>query len=254
MGTEPSRINPLELDLLANAAWPALVCEPLRAWVLRATQGVTNRANSVLTVGKPGAAAGRDVTPDIDAAESFYRRQALPPCFYISPATQPPELDAALARRGYVLEKPTEVWTADASHAPPLGDLNDVKLAAAADPDWCDCAFDEPQPRRAVHEAIVNRIDRPRTFASIRLGGRVISCGLAVSERQWTGIFCMATTPEHRRRGLASRVLAALIASTPVHGDRRLYLQVMTSNAAARSLYHRFGFRFAYAYHYRTLA
>ena len=51
------------LDRLADSGWPALEREPLGEWMLRAADGVTNRANSVLTSG-PMPSLG----PAVDAA------------------------------------------------------------------------------------------------------------------------------------------------------------------------------------------
>ena len=240
------------LDRLADAAWPALVKEPLGPWLLRANHGVTGRANSVLTSTDSGHAVATDVAPLIAAAEAFYARHRLPPCFYISPAATPSVLDQLLADRGYAFEKPTEVWTADVQRDEGAPEPPDVTISAAPTPAWFDCAFDEPQPRRQIHADIVNRISLSRAFASVSRDGVVIAAGLAVSQQQCTGIFCMATRPEHRRRGLASRVLHALTAWARSRNDRHLYLQVMTVNEPARNLYRRHGFAFTYPYHYRT--
>jgi ribosomal protein S18 acetylase RimI-like enzyme len=76
--------------------------------------------------------------------------------------------------------------------------------------------------------------------------------GLAVCERGWAGLFCVATAASARRRGIASHVVHALTTWAVEHGARRLYLQVDSTNAAAHALYERAGFTRSHGYHYRA--
>jgi GNAT superfamily N-acetyltransferase len=75
-----------------------------------------------------------------------------------------------------------------------------------------------------------------------------------VAERGWLGLFCMATLPEARRCGVATRALRALVGWGLGQGCTRAYLQVEEDNAAARALYEGLGFATLYGYHYRTAA
>jgi GNAT superfamily N-acetyltransferase len=68
----------------------------------------------------------------------------------------------------------------------------------------------------------------------------------------WAGVFCMATAPRYRRRGLALAVLAAGARWAAAAGCAGLYLQVEQDNIAARDLYARAGFTHSHAYHYRV--
>jgi hypothetical protein len=83
--------EPADLDRLADRGWPALEREELGGWTLRAADGVTNRANSVLTCGEVP-----DVEAAIERAERWYREGGLPAVFQVSLAT-PPALVAALS-------------------------------------------------------------------------------------------------------------------------------------------------------------
>lgn len=66
----------------------------------------------------------------------------------------------------------------------------------------------------------------------------------------WGGIGSMAVAPEHRRRGLATRVLAALRARAAEEGAQRVFLEVTADNSGARELYRRAGFTRHHGYHY----
>ena len=242
-----------EIERLADAAWPAAEQVPLGPWKLRATGSVTHRANSVFAVTQ--AAVDGDVTPLIAAAERFYDARGLWTVFHISPAVAPPALDTILEARGYGTEYESEVWTARAADvAVRTRDAGAGKLHVAPRPDaaWFDCAYQEPQPRRSIHEGIVLRIAQPTLFASVREGAAAVACGFAVSGAGYAGIFSMVTRAEHRGRALAARVLHALARWAVQRGDTGLYLQVGGGNTAAHAVYRRAGFDFAYAYHYRV--
>ncbi len=242
-----------EIERLADAAWPAAEQVALGPWKLRATGSVTHRANSVFAVAQ--APVPDDVTPLIVAAERFYDARGLWTAFHISPAALPRELDTILKSRGYETGSPSEVWTASAAEVARRtreAATGEVHLASRPDAAWFDCAYQEPEPRRSIHEGIVLRIAQPTLFASVREGPVAIACGFGVSGGAYAGIFSMVTRAEHRGRGLAARLLHALARWAGERGDAGLYLQVGGTNAAAHTVYQRSGFAFAYSYHYRV--
>jgi GNAT superfamily N-acetyltransferase len=183
----------------------------------------------------------------------------LPAIFQVSTGSAPADLDARLAGRGYRLEHPSEVWTArtgdvHAHTAPACVPGLSFVPADAPDGAWLDCALlDDAPARRAGREGIVRRISRPRLVASIRADGLVVASGLGVSDGGWTGVFLMATRRNWRGRRLATAILHHLAAWAAGRGDAWMYLQVDTDNVAARHVYHRSGFAFAYPYHFRAL-
>jgi GNAT superfamily N-acetyltransferase len=241
-----------EIERLADAAWPAAEQVALGPWKLRATGSVTHRANSVFAVTRTAVPA--DVTPLITAAERFYDARGLWTVFHISPAVLPPELDAILDARGYETESPSEVWTASAADVAARTGAAAAGAHVAPRPDtaWFDCAYQEPEPRRSIHEGIVLRIAQPALFVSVRQGPVAVACGFGVSGGGHAGVFSMVTRAEHRGRGHAARVLHALARWARERGDARLYLQVGGSNAPAHAVYGRVGFAFGYPYHYRV--
>jgi N-acetylglutamate synthase len=261
-------VPPIEVERRADSAWPAEEQLALGPWILRATHGVTNRANSAFTAPAAGVPLP---SPDatlrlVEAAEAFYARRGLPPVFHLSPATWPAALDALLARRGYLVHQPSEVWIADPrvvlartadttrAHEPASSHRHcpaELLIAGRADRAWVDFAYAEAGERRAIHEAIVGRIRNPSAFVSIRVRGAPIATGLGVSDAGWTGVFSMLTRADQRGRGLASGVLHELARWAHGRGDHRMYLQVLGANAVARRLYARQGFALAHAYHYR---
>ncbi len=63
-------------------------------------------------------------------------------------------------------------------------------------------------------------------------------------------VFSLAVAPEHRRRGVATRVMNAAFTWTARRGAGTLFVQVLGANGAALGLYGRLGFTEVYRYHY----
>jgi ribosomal protein S18 acetylase RimI-like enzyme len=96
----------------------------------------------------------------------------------------------------------------------------------------------------------LGRIPSPARFARLDVDGQYAAIGASAVEGEWAGIFGMRTAPEHRRKGLARRILRALLAEVGALGASQAYLQVEADNAPAIALYELEGFRAAYAYRY----
>jgi predicted GNAT family acetyltransferase len=80
-------------------------------------------------------------------------------------------------------------------------------------------------------------------YLGIRHGGQLVAMG---GERLhfdgWTEISAVCTAPTHRGRGMASRIVGALIAGIE-HRSERAFLHVLTTNINAIRLYEKLGFR-----------
>jgi N-acetylglutamate synthase len=87
------------------------------------------------------------------------------------------------------------------------------------------------------------------------VGGPAAAAGRAALSREeggdtWVGITDVRVAPEHRRRGLASEVLEALLQWAVERGAATAYLQVREDNAAALALYRGAGFTVHHSYGY----
>jgi arginase len=238
-----------ELEARAFAAWPAAEVEPLGAWRLRATSGVTRRANSAWAVGDAGP-----LEAAIARVEAFYAARDLPAVFQIGPLA-PRGLDAALAARGYGTEGAVSIQIADLAaiaSRTPVG--VESRVRAELGDDWFELAAHRGRYARTpeIFRDLLGRIGARAGFALATVDGRTAATGLGVCDGGWLGVFAMATLPELRRRGAATALLDALRRWGEPLGAARAYLQVERDNASARALYAREGFREVYGYHYRT--
>ncbi|MFC7330872.1 GNAT family N-acetyltransferase [Marinactinospora rubrisoli] len=239
----------------AVAAWPAPVSRELSGWLARHTPGM-RRLRSGNTALPP--AADGDPRAGLPAVEAFYRARGLPVAVQVSPAARHIDLDEHLAARGYRMDTPVHVLTADAravAHEGEPGPGWAVTVDGALTAAWL-AAFVEldGQPdSREIAEQVIARITLPAAFTTVvAADGRAAGIGLVVGgDEHWAGVYCMATHPGHRRRGVAAATLRAAARWAAGHGATGLYLQVARANPAARRLYARAGFGYAYGYHYR---
>jgi GNAT superfamily N-acetyltransferase len=242
-----------ELDLAAARAWPAREVAVLDGWWFRANDGLHRRVNSVF----PETIGRRPLADHIAEAEAFYRERNLPPRFQITPATEPADLDAILAARGYVTESGVDIMITDAAPlaaAMPVA-APAIRLDAEISDAWLDVhmadAEDDAAKRRKG--AMLGRIEPAHVFASLSEDGETLAAGLAIADEKWFGVFGMFTLERARRRGYARILLSAMADWALAIGCTRAYLQVERDNPAAIAVYGRAGFRTVHGYHYRTL-
>ena len=74
-------------------------------------------------------------------------------------------------------------------------------------------------------------------------GGDVAGYAIAHAAADEGEILNLGVSPAHRRCGVGSQLVRAMIAALAARGVRAVYLEVRESNVAARELYDRLGFR-----------
>lgn len=249
-----------QLQELAARGWPALEREALGAWTLRASRGFTRRANSVLVVGEPGMSFD-DACSRI---ARFYGARGLPAYVQIAPETA---FDAHLAARGWASEAPVSfrIASLDAMRGAlkqesferdvqktgreePAGAI--VALSSAPDEAWLALYHRASTAGLAAALDVLTGV--PSVFATVREpSGEALAIGRAVVLDGWVGFAAVETRPAHRRRGLATAVMRALVDRAAEDGATRAFLQVERDNRAALALYARMGFVEHHRYHYR---
>ncbi|MHA1137239.1 MAG: GNAT family N-acetyltransferase [Candidatus Thorarchaeota archaeon] len=246
----PEKIN--ELELIAHNAWFAQERMRLGGWLLRADNGITRRANSVLPLGSPGL----DLSTAIDFAIEFYSSRNLIPRFQVSEGSLPEELDTILADKGFCKIFPVEVWTSEISSLLKLQPSYDTEYLDALSEEWIDTylqASGYDPSTMDVRKGILERTDQPRVFVQATGNDSVDAVGFGVAEGKWLGVFNIGTHPDKRKSGAAIAINHALGLWGNELGTKRVYLQVETNNNVAKNLYTKLGFGHAYTYWYRQL-
>ncbi|MFH9421486.1 GNAT family N-acetyltransferase [Streptomyces sp. NPDC017529] len=237
-----------ELDRVAARGWPPVESEWLGEWQLRASAGFTRRANSVAALGDPGL----PLDTALRRVRAWYAERSLPVYIQVStgaPGTQE-ALAAELAGRGWTREVTAETRIAALA---PVGDLDAdvsrVVLGRRVDDGWLRryrrSARPGPEVLKVLHGG-------PSVwFASVPdEAGGVAAIGRCVVDGRWAGFAAVEVGAEHRRRGLASAVMAALARKALDEGASAAYLQVETDNDGARALYDGLGFVTHHHYHH----
>ncbi len=234
-----------------NRSWRALSEVLVDGWNVRRSEGVTQRANSVLP-----AAAPHDLPDAITRVEKLYLDHGLPPSFQISPAAHPLELDHVLAERGYELSGATTIQVAEVEDVLSRLSPGRLRVEVQNEPgdDWMRLWWDVDgrggDDARSTARKILTGGSAVYAVSRDEFGPAAV--GRLSLVGQWAGVYCMAVRADVRRRGHAQDILRGLLTEAVDRGVRHTWLQVVSDNLAARRLYGRAGFQDFSNYHYRV--
>ncbi|KAA9158888.1 GNAT family N-acetyltransferase [Amycolatopsis acidicola] len=226
------------LETACADAWRAPVEDKVGDWRLRAAGGFTGRANSALAIGDPGV----PVAEALDRVCEFAHLHGLPP---VVQTVFDSKTERAVEEAG---------WVPNASHAAghlvsvlvgPLGAGSDrAEILTSPTESWWELAADTTEPSPAQRHVL--------TTGEIGYGVAEITAGAvrAAVVGDLLHISRLAVRPEHRRRGLASALMAACGPWAAARGATRCVLQVATGNEAALALYEGLGFVEHHRYRY----
>jgi N-acetylglutamate synthase len=230
-------------------AWPALRQVLLDGWVLRFSEGLTRRANSV------NPFRGPRETGDglIAACEALYQRRGLPTIFRL-PSIIDPDLDQRLEGLGYGREGESCVRYGELIAVEMASDP-DVQLLSRPTREWFAAMValqnNNPEQRR-TYRRIVGAIAIPSVFAALAIDGEFVALAYGAIHDRLLCYESVITNPRRQRRGYARRVIASLAAWAKDQGAEGACLQVEAHNTAALALYDVVGLKTElYRYHYR---
>ncbi len=244
-----------ELAAVTARAWQPLESERLGGWTLRAANGFTRRANSVLPLGDPGLATDEALA----YVRTWYESRGLPAYVQVATGAEGTQelLGAELADDGWELDVSALVRIAALA---PVGDLDagpaeaDVVLTRAADAVWMARyqRFETPGPEveKVLHGG-------PSVWFATVYGeepGKAAAIGRCVVDGRWAGFSAVEVDPAYRRRGLATAVMAVLARRALDEGASAAWLQVEADNEGARALYEGMGFATHHRYHHYRAA
>ena len=219
------RVTPRDAQMRGFALFPDLVVTPLdgaSGWLLRSSETATaRRANSVLAF--PGS--GLFGAPEVAAVEAYYAALGKPA---VAAVLGESDERAFLTRLGWVPE------SHDADTHFQLASVASVRRTL----------------RSVDHSAVELALDGATATAAIPGAAQ----GMAAFADDWVGLRGIEVAPEHRRRGLARTIMAALLEWGAERGATTAYLQVLGHNEGALALYEGVGFTTHHAYAYLTPA
>lgn len=239
-----------------DAAWPAPERSTAGGWVLRAADGVTQRANSIWPRQDPDDGA-EGFPALLRAARSWYRGQRLPLIFQVTEDARNRALHDFLDAEGFTRQSETLIMTRPAVPAR-AGKAGRVELSAEPSDDWRQVWWDVDGRGGTDALATARGIlaGCPSVYALVRDdGGQPAAVGrLAITDSgtgERGGIYCMATRPEARRRGYGTMILGALLDAGAARDMKAYWLLVTAANRQAQEMYAKAGFQESGRYVYR---
>jgi N-acetylglutamate synthase len=235
--------DPAGLERAACQAMPAADVAWLGEWQLRAAEGFTGRANSVLPLGSPGVPFAEAV----ETITAFYAARGLPPQFDVPlPLCRP--VARALQAQGWEPTCRVLVQVLDLPEliaATPAG--SGFTLAPTPSPE----ALEMIKGRRGELPGAASHVlcaVPTLSFAEYREGGPLLAMARGTVTERWLGLTFIETAAEARRRGLAREAVGALARWAAAQGGERAFLQVQDDNTAALALYASLGFTTSHCY------
>ena len=230
---------------LASNAHVALNVMQYDGWLLKFSEGHTNRANSVSMI-YPSTI---DICEKIAYCEKIYSEQELPCVFKFTDGDDGPA--SILVKRGYKEFTPTDVMTKEIDDtAMPAGDI--VFFDKPAE-EWLRAYFafeGFSETGRATYRRMLDKICIDAKYVAIKEHGEIIAVASSASERGYMLIQNVVVNPDFRRKGYGRALCKALISQGKKDGAKTAWLQVVQSNEAAYRLYESLGFRKVYSYRY----
>ena len=242
----PLTLRVLELDQICNLTWPATEEIEHSGWLMRAANGVTNRANSVLPLeANLEVGALTDFDKKLAVAQEFYKARNLPTIFQVALPTWQ-VLSEKLRSIGAVETLCGNTMVADLTSSKQIVSTEyEIVQSNQPSDEWLAV-----QPTPGI-EKIMSRC--ASTFLTVVKNGRAIAtCRFALA-KDWTSITRVYVHPEFRGQGLAKAIVAAALEASFEQGATKAVLQVEASNAIAIGVYESLGFNFHHEYSFLEL-
>lgn len=242
-------------EYLINS-WPAKHYYFLNGWILRFTEGVTSRANSVFPIRYTGTQMSID--NDLELVEKAYKAHGLKAVFTIPDFHEPKNLREKLLNRGYQAYNHTSALGIKIEDIQPKKINEDFeyfffKTRVKEISDFLARYSKWNEDEQNIIQEINQRIIIPKKcYMLTKFNKKVIGTLLAVLVPQgYLYIGDVFIHPDYRKQHIATSMLIKLIDEWAVlHGVIFIWLQVERDNIKALNLYHKFGMKKLYDYYY----
>jgi ribosomal protein S18 acetylase RimI-like enzyme len=231
-------------------AWPSLQTILYDGWVLRMARGYTKRANSI----NPLYPAKLDVEEKISHCEKLYARFALPAIFKLVECKKHDFLNKKLETLGY---ERLDVTSVQVNTGLKITDRlsNSIVVSDDFTDAWIngfvECNKIKTQDVETVKAMLRNITGQKIALYKMGEGG-VIACGYGVLEHGYVGLFDIVVKSSERGKGYGKEIVTSILSEAKKSGAQRSYLQVVNSNAVAKNLYEKLGYKEQYKYFYRA--
>ena len=242
-------------EFLMNS-WPANHYYFLNGWILRFTNGVTSRANSVFPIRYTGTQ--ETLNNDIFLVEKAYRAHNLEPVYTMPEFHEPNNLKEKLLKQGY--------YSFD--HTIALGikieEIQRLNINDDFEYNILDTRIEEISEflarfskRSEYEQKIIQKINQRivipnKCYILTKCNNEIVGTLLAVLVPQgYMYVGDVFVHPDYRKRKIATSMLIKLIDEWAIANRvNHIWLQVEKNNNKALNLYHKFGMNKLYTYFY----
>jgi len=242
----PLTLRVLELDQICSLTWPATEELDNSGWLMRAADGVTNRANSVLPlVANLEAGALTDFAEKIETAQEFYQKRKLPTIFQVALPTWQ-LLSEKLRSIGAVETILGNTMVTDLTSSKQIVPAGfEILQSDQFSNEWLAV-----QPTPGIEKILAGCAATYLTI--VKDGQTVAACRIALANG-WSSLTRVYVHPDSRGQGLGKAIVAAALEASFTQGATKAVLQVEASNAIAIGVYESLGFNFHHEYSYLEL-
>ncbi|NVM37034.1 MAG: GNAT family N-acetyltransferase [Candidatus Lokiarchaeota archaeon] len=243
-------------EILMNS-WPAQHYYFLNGWVLRFTEGVTSRANSVFPINYTGDL--NNVDRDIKFVEKAYQTYNLPTIFTIPEYFEPYGLDVKLLEHGYHQAGCITYTMIVSIQELRNKNINDeYSFIFYSERVNKLSTFLAKYSKRNHHaqnvlEALAYRIIIPqKRFIVAEYESKIVGTLMGILDPHgFLYIADLLVDPEVRQQKIATSMFFKIINEWGIpNGVKTIWLQVEIENKEAMDLYTKLGFNKAYSYYY----
>lgn len=228
---------------------PSLQTQYYDGWILRFSNGYTNRANSVNMI-YPSVI---DLDTKIKVCEDRYFTQHQSSVFKVTDGSEE-QMDLLLEDRGYQVVTPTDLMCMDLTDRKFLS--GNCLITEYADEEWLHTYFVLGQCSdvqvQTTAKKMMSMIQNKTLYCRITANGKSIACASAVIERGYMSLAQVVVDEMHRNRGYGRQVCESLLSEAKLLGAHTAYLQVVQNNQVAKHLYEKLGYQKRYSYWYRV--
>ena len=243
------------IEELSMNAWPSLKTVFFDGWIMRLSNGYTNRANSINSI-YPGKI---NLEEKIKYCEEIFSRYGIIPNFKLvgtgsdEPCREQKALNEKLITLNYGINDETSIQVCNELE-PCTAKSDGIIVQNDFDNNWKESVIKYnkiSEKHWLTFKEMLDKIAVEKIVVSKEVDGRVIGCGFGAVENEWVGVFDMVVKEELRGRGYGRQILQAILARARELGARKSYLQVVLSNSPALHLYRKIGYKEFYRYWYR---
>ncbi|MCE9598696.1 MAG: GNAT family N-acetyltransferase [Spirochaetia bacterium] len=237
-----------EIESIANLSWPAIEEITCDNWLLRASGGYTRRSNCAAPLSE---VCINDLDAVLPSIIHWFRNRKLPPTIKIcTTLDNSKEFEERLTVAGFFKTAPSCMMTR--SNLQESIPSPQVRVTHEPDDTWLQAflhwngLFD----KREQIQALLACVSQSRAYFSSVGTETLASLALGIITNNHFGIFDFVVNPAFRRNGQGRSLLSSMLAWAAHNGAHAAFLQVLSENHAAQSLYAQFGFAVAFDYSY----